>query len=210
MDEHERWVLEAAVEFKLALRDLTGPNVEQRLNRPHHGLDSGGVGEVLRRLLRQGSIALFRDGQERHHETEDAMRTLVEGGHTGPSQAARYYYGLTPSGGALWEGVARPDWARYIDASYGVDPNDAEVICADPVRLNDYVSSKYQPCRPISGTVCRDQVKPWQATYWKMLPLGHRIRYSYDPDESMRPAGIGNYQHEQAAWYEEANAWFIR
>ena len=210
MDEHERWVLEAAVDWKLPVRVITGPDAGQRLNRAHHGLDPEGVIEVLRGLLRQGAIALFRDGQGQHHQTEEALRAAVEQGDAGPSPPGSFFYGLTPSGGELWEAVAQPDWARYIDASYGIDPNDAEVICADPVRLNDYVSSKYQKCRPISGTVCRDQVKPWQATYWKMLPLGHRIRYSYDPDESSRPQGVGRYRLEQAVWYQEANEWFIR
>jgi hypothetical protein len=41
-----------------------------------------------------------------------------------------------------WETVAHPDWVRYIDASYGSDPFDAEVICPDPIRLNEYVFSK--------------------------------------------------------------------
>ena len=210
MDEHERWVLEAAVDLKLPVRVITGPDAGQRLNRPHHGLDPEGVIEVLRRLLRQGAIALFRDGQDQHHQAEEDLRAVVEQGHAGPSPPGSCFYGLTASGGELWEAVAQPAWARYLDASYGIDPNDAEVICADPVRLNHYVSSKYQQYRPISGTVCRDHVKPWQATYWKMLPLGHRIRYSYDPDDRSRPQGIGNYLLERAAWYQEANEWFIR
>ena len=211
MDRHERWILEAAVEVRLSLCDLTGPRVPERLNRPHHGLDAAGVAEVLRVLLRKGFITLFRGAEEELTEGRDALVWLAEhGDDERPNAPVRgTTYGLTASGGAAWETVARPDWSRYIDGRYGSDPFDAEVICPDPVRLDEYVFSKFQECRPIRESLRRDRLEPWAATYWKVLPLGHRVRFAYHPEPDPLPREWNTgFLRERYAWLKEVNDWF--
>jgi hypothetical protein len=211
MDQDERWILEAAIELKLRLRDLIGAKLQERLNRPHHGLDAAGVASVLQRLIRKGYIALFRGVEEELTEGRDPLLWLAEhgdddGDDDGPRRGTAY--GLTLSGGVAWEGVAHPNWSRFIDASFGCDPFEAEVICADPIRLNEYVFSKYQVFRPIPESLRRDRLEPWPATYWKMLPLGHRFRFAYDPAQEINRVCSSGLLHERYSWLKDANGWF--
>ena len=209
MDRHERWILDVAVEARTRLRALVGPNVEAYFNRQHHGLGTGAVVEVLQGLLRQGAIGVFQAGGEPVKDGEAALRDLLHDDHEGNPDAGSYY-GLTSLGGATWETFAHPKWSRYIGASFGTGPAEAEVICADPDRLNGYVFSKYQTFHALPGTIRRDRVEPWPATYWKVLPLGYRMRYEYEPDEPIPEGCDSSYLTRAGAWHKEFNEWFTR
>lgn len=37
--------------------------------------------------------------------------------------------------------------------------------------------------RVVPGSERWDAVRPWQATYWKELPAGHRVRFAFDECE---------------------------
>jgi hypothetical protein len=207
VDRYERWILDVAVEARTPLRALVGPNVQAYFNRQHHGLEIPGVVEVLRRLLRQGSIGLFQGGGQPISDREAALRDLLHDDHErDPGTGA--YYGLTSEGGAAWEAFAHPEWSRYIAASFDTEPAEAEVICADPDRLNGYVFSEYQMFQPLPGTVRRDRVEPWPATYWKGLLLGHRMRYEYKPDERIPEDCDARYLTQAVAWHKELSEWF--
>src|SRR5262245_17247139 len=108
MNRHQHWILQAAVELRMPLRVLTSPNLEEILNRPHHGLDSTGVVRVLRELLQQGLIVLCPGRGALLQEAEEELRRLIEGGDRRPFFETTYY-GLTSLGGEAWEQVARPD-----------------------------------------------------------------------------------------------------
>ena len=107
-------------------------------------------------------------------------------------------YGLTQKGGAQWEAFAAPDWEKYIAESF--QPEDAEgeyemweLICGDknwryadkdcldPPQnwLEEYIESMcfYNQKEVILESVEWDYVTPWQATYWKRLSGGDRVRF---------------------------------
>jgi hypothetical protein len=207
MNRHERWILEAAVDSKLSLRALTACNVGEFLNRPHHGLDHRGVADVIWQLLRQGLIVVFAGEEEILYPDKEELRQVIEGDRRGPASNTTSY-ALTASGGTAWEKVALPDWGRYIDASFGADPNDAEVICADLARLDAYVFSPHQQHCPIPQSIRRDRLEPWQATYWKMLPVGHRVRFVYEAGAPVQEQYGSDAWLKQRAWMRDLDNWF--
>jgi HEAT repeat protein len=78
-------------------------------------------------------------------------------------------YGLTAQGGERWELMSQFDW-RYHLAGFsatGVESTSAEMI---DVYLAWAGSS-------VPGSEKQTAVRPWQATYWKSLPEGIRVRY---------------------------------
>ena len=92
-------------------------------------------------------------------------------------------YGLTQEGGAQWEAFAAPDWQKYIARS--IQPEDEEgeyemweLTCGDKNWLEAYIESMcfYHQMEVILESVEWDYVTPWQATYWKRLDGGHRVR----------------------------------
>lgn len=177
-------------------------------NRRHHGLDRRGVAEVLRKLLRDGLIVLSPGrGGAALFDNDEELRRLVEVEHAGRLYKTTYY-ALTAAGGALWEEVAWPDWNRYLDVSFGLDPDEGEVICADPSRADKYVFSPYQENLPLADSIRRDRLEPWKATYWKTLPLGHRIRFLYDSANRITPEYGSDAWVGRSAWLEDADRWY--
>ena len=193
--------------MKSPIRALTGDGVEEWFNRRHHGLAPTAVAEVLRKLLGEGLILLSSESGEPLLENDEELRRLVEVEYRGPLFKTTYY-GLTAAGGAAWEAVACPDWDRYIDHSVGTDPDEGEVICADPARAERYVFSPYQENPPLADGIRRDRLEPWPATYWKTLPLGHRIRFLYDSNNPVGQEYGSDAWVKRRAWLEDANRWF--
>ena len=99
------------------------------------------------------------------------------------------HYGLTQEGGAQWEAFAAPNWQKYVhtrsqvsDESEYEDESGCELwelVCADKEWLERYIEAlcyrKHNEV--ILDTVVWDYIAPWQATYWKQLDGGHRIRF---------------------------------
>ncbi len=92
-------------------------------------------------------------------------------------------YGLTQEGGAQWEAFAAPDWQKYIARSVQREDEEGEyerweLACGDKNWLEAYMESMcfYEQMEVILESVEWDYVTPWQATYWKQLDGGHRVR----------------------------------
>lgn len=178
--------MDVAVELRQPLKALAfdRERCEHWFNREHHGLQPSAVAAALRGLLRGKLIALVAPGGQRLslEQSDQAVRWLSQAEAPALSSSG-VSYGLTTTGGAAWEAVARPDWTRYLWASYAVDPHDAVVICADAARARWLALGTNLAQRPIAETVRHDLVEPWSATYWKTLPRGHRVRFRYEEVE---------------------------
>ena len=92
-------------------------------------------------------------------------------------------YRLTQEGGAQWEAFAAPDWQKYIARSVQREDEEGEyerweLTCGDKNWLEAYMESMcfYGQVEVILESVEWDYVTPWQATYWKQLEGGHRVR----------------------------------
>ena len=103
------------------------------------------------------------------------------------------FYRLTSSGGLLWEGVFAADWDGFYDCWFE-DKGDGcfeslEFCCASEDTLARFLSAHgaLAGCRP-------ECLSPFQATYWKTLPSGFRIRQDV-------PMGYGlNHAIDLPAW----------
>lgn len=103
------------------------------------------------------------------------------------------FYRLTGSGGLLWERVFAADWDGFYDcwfADKGKGRSELlEFCCAAEDVLTRFLSAHEElaGCRP-------ERLSPFQATYWKTLPSGFRIRQDV-------PLGYGlNHAVNLPAW----------
>ena len=133
-------------------------------------------------------------------------------------------YGLTQEGGAQWEAFAAPDWEKYIAESFQPDEEAeyeiwelicgdknwryADKDCPDPRQnwLEEYIESMcfYNEKEVISESVEWDYVTPWQATYWKQLNGGHRVRFrcrDKSEGENFKPPLPPSAEYFDRMWY---------
>lgn len=128
-----------------------------------------------------------------------------------------HYYRLTKKGGEYWEAFASPQWDYFIYREYGL-PDDSgawvgELVCMTKDFLEDYFQSlRYHVYEIYENTIKWDVLRPWEATYWKELPIGHRVKfkckgkkYKYDPDN---PGALDLewYDDHDEEWF--ANQWY--
>jgi hypothetical protein len=176
MDKTEYWFLDLVVKLRNGLRVLNHPELEVIANRKHHGLNSDEVAEMLYGLCRRGDIITGLESLE--------IKLSFEGINAGLSGEANIYYGLTPQGGARWEEYSKPDWDRFVDEGWGIDPYEGEISAPTRELVEKHLSfqdiGNYRVC---PGSEVWDILSPWEATYWKTLPMGHRLRLVYEPDE---------------------------
>jgi hypothetical protein len=176
------WVLETVMELPTALRMLAGPDPHVALNMPDDPRFSRE--ELCARLsflARRGLIRVYEspDGLEELSSPEDISRAIDN------SRPHSYsVYALTPEGGAVWERHARPDWSRYVNAGQDEAP-DAWVIEAASLEAAEAEFRHHETCgdenQPVPESRQGEALVPWQATYWKTLPAGYRLRYTIVP-----------------------------
>lgn len=131
------------------------------------------------------------------------------------------YYYLTFQGGAYWEALTHPNWNLYYiynSREYsGDDMNEyeCEMICSDRQLIEHFLSINcYLNVADIyiPGTEAWDVLEPWQATYWKTLPRGYRVRYHARRNNLTKDSDIS--PEKQAArnnaqqWFSENSEWY--
>ncbi|EPX59579.1 hypothetical protein D187_002740 [Cystobacter fuscus DSM 2262] len=176
-------------ELRTCLSMLLGPEVALALNlRRGHGLSFEALHEKLVSLSERDLIQVYsvENEQQVMLACEDFGRALAE---SRPRGSDTFAYQLTARGGATWEHYARPDWSRYLTAWSSLEPrecvieaNSREAAEAE-YRLHEVDGSGHQP---VAESKRGEALVPWQATYWKVLPTGYRLRYDWVP----RPAGF--------------------
>jgi hypothetical protein len=200
----EYWLLETVVTFTTPLHYLVAENLEQILNKPTHGLPAQRLIDVLAGLFDRGWIEA--DGFEdetapRPLDRQEIARALAQ--PVGGTTEGKWRYQLTAAGGAVWESFAAPDWDRFLDIGIGMPEDGGEFIGASEKRLRRYLALvHHQGYRVVPGSEQWDVVRPWQATYWKELPAGHRVRFSFTYDDrTPRWDGIPHEVILLTEWY---------
>ena len=179
MNKNEYWLLDSVVESWDSLKCLVSEDIEGAFNKRGHGLKRDELIDVLGRLFQRGDLLAKR------------MEKSVSKGFFIPTQAEieealdgllNCFYGLTAQGGARWEEVSQPHWERYISDSVFAEPREGEIIGSDRDLVEQYDSLSHQDSEisVVPGSKHWDVLRPWQATYWKELPVGHRLRYKYE------------------------------
>lgn len=183
MSRGEYWLLRYVVRGWEPLAALTADedNFGAWFNADHHGLSYSELTSGLQRLFEAGDVvARWRDRDEPDFvpSAEQIERALQSESIVDPDL---FDYGLTSQGGQRWEAAAQPNWNRYIYSGGPLWPSQlTEVIAADRERVEQYLREQRQELHIVARRWAT--LRPWQATYWKELPLGHLVHYKYEYD----------------------------
>jgi len=162
---------------------------------------------MLDRLFQDGHLIAKHRDDDKPQGTFVPTRAEIEAALAG---ALKVYYGLTLKGGARWEAVSLPDWNRYCDAFLGIDPEVGTIISRDRKLVETYLSLchyAWNDMSVIAGSEKWDVLKPWEATYWKTLPDGHRIQFEY---KSRDAAGVTESPPSAKQFFEGIRNWYTR
>jgi hypothetical protein len=187
------------------------PAIERLFNKPGHGLARADLLELPDRLFRAGDIVATSKAGTQFTPTAAQIEAEVKDRPFNQRNQS-VCYGLTPKGGARWEMAARADWARYIadwrtvtDHLFDGKPVESvEIVTPDRGRLNEYLSllrAHFDDVLPRSEEW--DVLRPWHATYWKRLPLAHRVRFR-SVERTMPPPRERNLSRllsQMSEWY---------
>lgn len=207
----EYWLLENVVEQEFAVGALVGSELEFRINKTEHGLTRTALLETLHGLISSGLIYAKNEMDGLISTYEQIERALNEPTgrivHIEPKK--RTSYGLTQEGGTQWEAFAAPDWQKYIDAGFQWPAESQHriwvAICGDKAWLERYYDSMCFHRRPevVLASVEWDHIAPWQATYWKQLDGGHRVRFQAQykgADADSEPYPPPDTEYFQSSW----------
>lgn len=180
----EYWLLETVADSRFPVCALTRSDLELYLNKKGHGLTRATLVETFYRLLSLGLIYAENESIGFISTEEQIELVLDEPRGVGfYNPKLHTYYGLTQVGGAQWEAFAAPDWQKFIDGGHLFSDEYVdgiwELICADKEWLKRYIESLFYggPKEVNLESVQWDYIAPWQATYWKQLDGGHRVRF---------------------------------
>jgi hypothetical protein len=191
------WLLDAAALGRPPLQWPAAENLCELFNtRRGHGLSLPALTDVLEHLFQTGDVIAERLEENEFLGEFVPTRPDIVAGLTGQ---VRLFYGLTAQGGARWEALARPEWSLYIDVGYWTDATSGEkiavgeIIAQEQHAVEQFRAALYAHYVDPDSTIHSDSerwdlVVPWCATYWKTLPQGYRLRFTYheETDRSVR------------------------
>ncbi len=176
----EYWLLEAVVSHRLPVHWLDWDELAEAVNKKAHGMSRELLVETLLGLFTAGLVEA--DTSKAEHLSLNAAQ--IEAALDKRSRDSRANYGLTPKGGAQWEAFAAPCWEGFVGDScdWPVEKipglEKVDLVCQDRGTVERYFESmQHYYFDIVQGSVQWDILKPWQATYWKELPSGHRLRF---------------------------------
>jgi hypothetical protein len=179
----EFWLLNCAVYSDCPLSFLPEPGCLTVFNKiAGHGLAIESLVKILAGLFDRGWIAAHRlqfgtrEDKALNSMPEDAIRNALH--EQRPLRKQPYTsFVLTPLGAAIWEEFAAPQWDRYIDYA---DQVPGEFVGASEWRIRKYFGLvQHLGIEVLPETVVWDEIRPWNATYWKTLPVGYRVQFEY-------------------------------
>jgi hypothetical protein len=118
-------------------------------------------------------------------------------------------YRLSPAGGDTWENYAGVDWNKFYNSWDDSERNEFRLSASDRKAVELAIQLRTISPLPVPGTDRWEILGSWQATYWKVLPAGHRIGYKY---ERSWPSAL-TYQNEdefrkrEELWREFSPYW---
>lgn len=175
MVDPELWLFETVAVRRMPLWSLVHPDMISLHNKPGHGLARSRLMELLERLLWEGDLFVEDQAGRSGLFTAAELDTMTSRDANSPC------YGLTPKGGARWEQLAQVRWDRYVDDHYLEErggTNGWELISTNESLLREFVAVFFPAMHVdfIPGSEQWDSLEPWEATYWKTLPKGYRVR----------------------------------
>lgn len=217
MDKSEYWFLDAAIRLKIPFHWLSANNVDELLNRPPHNLSMSEILVVLERMFERGDLFIeYTNRDQQSYQTPAPSRSEIEAAlylkqNKGTDQLERVSYGITDQGGARWETLSRPQWDHFFDEGYGMNPYLGEVSASTRGLIEERLA--LIPHEPWIKAIVPESVRwsvlqPWEATYWKQLPVGYRIEFAYLPLMEAEGQARSHPPDRVRAWYQRADSWY--
>jgi hypothetical protein len=196
----EYWLLETVVESPCALT-LVDParchepfGIEAVFNKSGHGLNHGELIDVLVYLVGERLIEGFRDKRPIELDRHTIVAVLTE--HLPVDDPSCTFYRLTPDGGNVWQAFATPDWSRLVKEEIDDETRTGTLTGATAWRVEKYLRYlDMLECEIDLPSIRIVDIGPWEATYWKTLPQGHRAHFRW---RHQREHGKGNEFSELA------------
>lgn len=215
----EYWLLEAAVEECLPIAGLSDGQAAGQVNKTDHGVTQAEMIEALDRLFTDGLIigeqyqSFWSPCRRKYQLTRAEIETELkrpsystDGVSDGYGPLSVYYW-LTAQGGAAWEAFARPDWDHFMDGfgSCAEEEDGSKCVqatCPSKFLLERYLAGAHWLGFEIDpDAAVWDTIRPWEATYWKELPLAHHVQC---PIIRYTESVWRNMPHE----YQRLNRWY--
>lgn len=171
----EYWLLNNVVDSTCPICFLVSNQTEELFNNPGHRLSRKRLVETLIGMTERGWIEGYRCEDLASLTGDEIEKGFLER----PTEVGHELgYRLTALGGAVWEAFAAPDWDRYLHVWTSSEGALNEFFCATRWRLEKYLSLvQFLDVLVQPESIEWDEVVPWEATYWKTLPRGHRVRF---------------------------------
>jgi hypothetical protein len=199
----EYWLLEAVVEYRVSIAMLASEDVAVALNRSAHGLDRRELYKTFVDLVGRGLIVATEIEGPCFVPEPGEVEILLDGGR---EAKRRLWYGLTAEGGRQWESFALPNWDHFLSVEFSCPEQGAisegQYVCANKERLERYFLLAKKALVAFDENSARwDVLHPWQATYWKMLPLGYRVQFRGDSELRRFPPDPRRKMMDMRLWY---------
>ena len=182
-------------------------NLMQRdffFDKLYHNLQTYQLIEILTRLFAEEILIAFPsfsfDSEDPFESKFAPTRNEIEKTLGDSTDSYDFMYGLTQKGGEIWEQFYKPNWKYYY---YVLSDSEkfTGTIFGGSVEIVNVVFSELSnldviPQPKIINNKLTKILTPWNATYWKTLPEGHRIKYYYQ--EAKKKTISGNERYEKA------------
>lgn len=218
MNKLEYWFLDTAVEDVIGFSWIVPDERygDLAINRAPLNLTVAEITDVLHGLFQKGDLLAITSSDTPLYKLEDFLnrgfipsKSEIE---SAIHQRINLFYFLTTQGGERWESFSQPNWDLYWTGYNGF------LGCADRKLLEAYLALYHlidhgnTRAYIIPGTESWEILTPWQATYWKTLPIGYEVRYesrSVEFDESAkRDPKLIEREKQADNWYSSTRIWY--
>jgi hypothetical protein len=196
MTKTEFWIMECALEHCVLIGNLSEPPYEsvEAIIRPR-GVDVEETIITLDRMFLQGDLTARTGrpglGWDELTDVPNPSRGEIAQSLIEPPRRLRYHYQLTEQGARRWESVARPRWNEFLVISEGrEEDNDPWIVTIEAMEakvVEGLVAQSRSEGGLIEGIVEMHPLVPWNATYWKTLPIGYRAHYRLKSGDTRWP-----------------------
>ena len=184
------WFLDTVIRRQIPFNWLSASNLGEMANRPTHNLADADLLDTLMYLFTEGDLMLKLSGRNNNVQSlaspsRDFVQSTLFMGHDAWIQHPQsIFYGVTAQGATKWEQLSAPQWEQYYEEGYGIEPYEGDIIASERAVTEEVFGMAR--CDPLVGTIVPASITwtaihPWNATYWKTLPIGHQVCFTYLP-----------------------------
>ncbi|GAB4213519.1 MAG: hypothetical protein OHK0012_09780 [Synechococcales cyanobacterium] len=216
ISKYELIILDIVVLGGFPVNLLVSPNLQEIANKKI-GLELSGsqLIQILEKMVNNGDIVFvyfIEDCRENFFipsvdQIRDALYQI-----SSPPQLSVHYI-LTQQGGEKWENYVKPNWDLYI---YSSRLNHKMTFRATSKRIIDeriHYLLYLDHCVIDINSLAWNEIKPWDATYWKTLPRGMEAVFNYSFVQKINKKVFLDWDKMSISawdWYHRTSNWYDR